>query len=133
MSEPNNTQVVEAIFEAFGRGDIPYILDHLTDDVHWVAHLDPIIPWAGDYSGKDNVPPYFQALGSSVDVTAHPVNQLVAQDDTVVALGDVSFRARPTGKESSSSWVYVWKLRDGKVSGFDQFNDPGLAEPFRQG
>lgn len=133
MTEPGNTQHIAAIFEAFGRGDIPYILDQLTDDVHWVAHLDPVIPWAGNYSGKNNVPPYFQALVSSVEVTAHPVNQLVAQDDTVVALGDVSFRARQTSKESDSSWVYVWKLRDGKVCSFEQFNDSGLAMAFHQG
>jgi ketosteroid isomerase-like protein len=76
-------RAVEALFEAFGRGDVPYILDQLTDDVHWVAHLDPSVPWSGDYSGKANVP-----------------------------------------------WVYVWKLRDGKITGYDQFNDAGLAAAF---
>jgi hypothetical protein len=132
MSEPNNALRVEAIFDAFGRGDIPYILDQLADDVRWIAHLEPIVPWAGDYSGKDTVPAYFQALVSSVEVTGHAVNRLVAQDDTVVAIGEVSFRPGTTGKESSSSWVYVWKLRDGKVCSYDQYNDPGLTEAFRQ-
>jgi ketosteroid isomerase-like protein len=100
--------------------------------VRWVAHLDPSIPWAGDYSGKDNLPQYFQALGSSVEMTAHTVSELVAADDTVGAIGDVSFRPRATGKESSSSSVYIWKLRDGQVCGFDQFNDTGLAAAFRK-
>ncbi len=72
----------------------------------------------------------FQALGGSVDVGDRPVNQLVAQSDTVVALGGVSFAVRSTGKTSSSSWVYIRKLRDGKVYSYDQFNDPGLAEAF---
>ena len=62
---------------------------------------------------------------------AHPVNELIAQGDTVVAIGEVTFRAQATGKESSSSWVYIWKLRDGKVCSYDQFNDPGLAAAFR--
>jgi ketosteroid isomerase-like protein len=130
MSVDDNVRAVEAIFDAFGRGDIPYILDQLTDDVHWVAHLDSSVPWSGDYSGKANVPNFFQALGGSVEVSSHPVNQLVAQDDTVVAMGDVSFSVRSTGKASSSSWVYVMKLRDGKVYSYDQFNDPGLAQAF---
>jgi hypothetical protein len=99
--------------------------------VRWVAHLDPSIPWAGDYSGKDNVPQYFQALGSSVEVTAHTVSELVADGDTVVAIGDVSFRPRATGKEILKL-VGTWKLRDGQVCGFDQFNDPGLAAAFRK-
>ena len=113
-----------------GAGDVPYILDQLTDDVHWVAHLDPSVPWSGDYSGKANVPQLFQALGGSVEVTGHPVNQIVAQDDTVVAIGDVSFNVRSTGRTGSSSWLYVWKLRDGKITGYDQFNDAGLAAAF---
>jgi ketosteroid isomerase-like protein len=130
MSPEDNVHAVDALFAAFGRGDISFILDQLTDDVHWVAHLDPNVPWAGDYSGKANVPRFFQALGGSVDVTSHPVNQLVVQGDTVVALGDVSFSVRSTGNAGSSSWVYVWKLRDGKVYSYDQFNDPGLAQAF---
>lgn len=127
----DNPQRIEAIFEAFGRGDIPFILDQLTDDVHFVAHLDPVVPWSGDFSGKANVPRFFEALGSSIEVGDHPVNELVAQGDTVVAIGDVNFRARETGKEGSSSWVYIWKLRDGKVCSYDQFNDSGLADAFR--
>lgn len=130
MSAEENARVVESLFEAFGRGDVAYILDQLVDDVHWVAHLDPSVPWSGDYSGKANVPQFFQALGGSVEVTGHPVNQIVAQDDTVVALGDVSFSVRSTGKTGNSSWVYVWKLRDGKITGYDQFNDAGLAAAF---
>ena len=45
MSEHENTQLVEAIFEAFARGDVPFILDQLTDDVRFVSHLEPIVPW----------------------------------------------------------------------------------------
>lgn len=131
MSEQDNVQTIEGLFAAFGQGDIPSILEQLTDDVHWVAHLEAVVPWSGDYSGKTNVPRFFEALGGSAEVTAHPVNELIAQGDTVVATGDVSFRARSTNKTSSSSWVYIWKLRDGKVCGYDQFNDPGLADAFR--
>src|SRR2546423_1862457 len=119
MSTDENVHAIEAIFEAFGRGDIPYILDQLTDDVRFVAHLDPRVPWSGEYAGKPNVSSFFEALGGSVEVSDHPINQLVAQGDTVVAIGDVSFSVRSTGKAGSSSWVYIWKLRDGKVYSYD--------------
>lgn len=131
MTADNNTEQVKAIFEAFGRGDVPFILDQLAADVRFTSHLDPVVPWAGEFSGRDNVAQFFGALGGSVEVTGHPVNGLVAQDDTVVATGDVSFRVRETGREGSSSWVYIFKLTDGKVRSYDQFNDAGLAEAFR--
>lgn len=130
-TEIQNTERVTKIFEAFGRGDVAYILAQLADDARFVSHLDPIVPWAGEFSGKDNVARFFQALGGSVDVTDHPVNAVVAQDDTVVAMGDVSFSVRETGKIGSSSWVYIFKLANGQVQSYDQFNDTGLAEAFR--
>lgn len=131
MAADNNTEQVKAIFEAFGRGDVPFILDQLAADVRFTSHLDPVVPWAGEFSGRDDVAQFFGALGGSVEVTGHPVNGLVAQDDTVVATGDVSFRVRETGREGSSSWVYIFKLTDRKVCSYDQFNDAGLTEAFR--
>ena len=131
-TEIENTEQVTKIFEAFGRGDVTYILDQLTHDVRFESHLDPVVPWAGTFAGKDNVARYFQAMGNSVEVTEHPVNALVAQGDTVVATGDVSFRVRETGNIGKSSWVYIFKLANGAVQSYDQFNDPGLAEAFSQ-
>src|SRR4029079_14506471 len=101
-NETENTERVTRVFEAFGRGDVAYILDQLADNVRFVSHLDPILPWAGEFSGKDDVARFFQALGGAVDVVDHPANAVVAQGDTVVALGDVRFSVRETGKTGSS-------------------------------
>jgi ketosteroid isomerase-like protein len=129
--EIENTERITRIFEAFGRGDVAYILDQLADDVRFVSHLDPVVPWAGEFAGREDVARFFQALGGSVEVADHPVNAIVAQGDTVVAMGDVSFSVRKTGKTAASSWVYIWKLANGQVQSYDQFNDAGLAEAFR--
>lgn len=129
-TEIDNTEQVKRIFEAFGRGDVAYILDQLANEARFVSHLDPVVPWAGDFKGKEEVSRFFQALGGSVEVTGHPVNSIVTQGDTVVAMGDVSFRVRETGKAGSSSWVYIFKLADGRVQSYDQFNDAGLAAAF---
>ena len=128
--ETENTGRVTKIFEAFGRGDVGYILDQLTDDARFVSHLDARVPWAGEYSGTHEVARYSQALGGSVEVADHPVNAIVAQGDTVVAAGGVSFVVRETGKAGSSEWVYIFKLANGQVQSYDQFNDPGLVEAF---
>jgi hypothetical protein len=131
MATDSNLEQVTAIFQAFGRGDVPFILDQLAPDVRFKSHLDSVVPWAGEFSGKEDVALFFGALGSSVEVTGHPVNEMVAKDDTVVAMGDVSFRVRKTGKEATSAWVYIFKLANGKVHSYDQFNDACLAEAFR--
>jgi ketosteroid isomerase-like protein len=61
--ESQNTEQVARIFEAFARGDVPYILDQLADDVRFHSHLDASVPWAGEFVGKENVVRFFQALG----------------------------------------------------------------------
>lgn len=126
-----NTERVRAIFDAFGKGDVGFILDQLSDDVRFVSHLDPVVPWAGEFAGKSDVTRYFQALVGAVEVEDHPVTSLVTEDDMVVARGDVRFRVRATDTPGASSWVYVFTLRDGAVQRFDQFNDTGLATAFR--
>ena len=35
MTEHENVEVVRELYVAFGRGDVPAILDGLTDDVVW--------------------------------------------------------------------------------------------------
>lgn len=129
--ESDNVEQVTRIFEAFGRGDVAYILGQLADDVRFVGHLDPVVPWAGEYSGRDDVAHFFQALGGSVEVADHPVEAIVAQGDSVVATGDVTFTVRETGRPGSSKWVYIWRLANGRVQAYDQFNDAGLAAAFR--
>jgi ketosteroid isomerase-like protein len=131
VSELSNKQQVEAIFDAFNRGAVQEILDQVSEDALFVGHLDPIVPWSGEYQGKAQILQYFQRLGGAVEVSGHPIDYVMAQDDTVTAQGSVSFTVRETGKPGSSTWVYVLKLADGKVRSFEQFNDQGLAEAFR--
>lgn len=129
--EANNARRVAEIFGAFGQGNVPAILDQLTDDVCFVSHLDPVVPWAGEFSGKDEVARFFHALGGAVEVMGHPVNSVIAEGDTVIATGSVSFRVRETDSEASSSWVYIFTFANDRVRRYEQFNDANLAAAFR--
>lgn len=125
-------KAAEAIFDAFNRGAIDEVLARLTDDAMFVSHLDPVVPWSGRYQGKSQILQYFQALGGSVEIGDHPVEQVMAQGDVVVGRGGVSFTVRETRKPGSSTWVYVFTFANGKVRSFEQYNDQGLAEAFRE-
>lgn len=131
MAESDNVAVIGQIYEAFGRGDINYIIDQLTDDVRWVSHLEAVVPWSGDFSGKTNVPKFFEAIDGSVQTTSFTPRDFIAQADSVVSTGEYGCTVNSTGKTSLTPWVFIWKLRDGKVSSYEQFHDPTLAEAFR--
>ena len=131
MSEQDNVAAISKIFEAFGKGDIPYIIGQLHDDVRWIVYQDKVVPTSGDWSGKAKVPGFFQAIGDNIDVTAFVPREFIAQGDAVVSLGDLDFTVRRNGKSGTSQWIFVWKLRDGKVSSYVQFHDASLADAFR--
>jgi ketosteroid isomerase-like protein len=131
MSEKDNVGRVAKLYEAFTKGDIGYIIDQLTDDVRWVTHLDPVVPWAGTFPGKQAVPQFFESIASNIEVTAFTPKEFIAQGDTVVSLGDVGYRSRANGKTAVSNWVFIWKLREGRVYSYEQFHDAKLAAVFR--
>jgi uncharacterized protein len=132
MSEQQNVEAVTRMYEAFGRGDIQYIVDQLADEIRWVSHLDAAVPWHGVYVGKTEVPRFFDAINRSVDVTAFVPREFVSEGDTVVSIGESGCTVRATGEPSHSRWIVVWKLRDGKVYSYEQFHEPALGEAFRR-
>ena len=131
MSEEQNVQAVVKIYEAFGSGDIGYIIDQLTDDVHWFSHVDPVVPTAGDWSGKSKVPGFFQAIADNVEVASFTPAELFADGETVISTGGFGGTSRPAGKHFDSAWVFVWKFADNKVVSYEQFHDWALAAAFR--
>jgi ketosteroid isomerase-like protein len=130
MSEKENVARIAKIYEAFGRGDIPYILGQLSEDVRWFTHNGPEVPWSGDFSGKHNVPRFFTAIAGAGEVTAFTPGEFVAQGDTVVSVGEFGFKVNATGKSSLTGWVFIWKLREGQIYSYEQFHDPKLDASF---
>jgi uncharacterized protein len=63
-----NLAVVAQIYEAFGRGDIPSILEYLADNVMWEGWADNSaqragVPWLIARYGKASVPEFFEVIG----------------------------------------------------------------------
>ena len=47
-----NVAATQKLFEAFGAGDIPTILEYLNKDIVIEFYGPEVIPYAGTYSGK---------------------------------------------------------------------------------
>lgn len=131
MNEQQSIKTIEGVYAAFGRGDVPGIVAQLTDDIRWVSYMESVVPWSGDFSGKHLVPAFFTAIFQSVDVQAFTPQEWIVQGDTVVSLGEFGCRVRATGKTSRARWVFIWKLRHGKICSYEQFHGPELAAAFR--
>ena len=118
-----NVEVVQETYEAVGRGDIPALLDVLTDDVEWTFQGPSVIPFAGTRRGREGVAEFFSLVGRNLEFERFEPREFVAQGDTVVVLGFERSRIKPTGRTFEQEWAHLYKLRDGKVAEFLALED----------
>lgn len=127
MTEQENTQIVQGVYDAFTRGDIEAVLNALTDDVEWWIDGPPEIPYAGTRYGREQVAQNFVTLNETVDFEHFAPEEFIAQGDQVVAVGADQRRVRATGKLVENKWAMVFTLRDGKVARFRAFESSAAA------
>jgi uncharacterized protein len=131
MSAEENKRVVQAIFEAFGRGDVPALLRMITEDAEWAAPGPETVPYFGERRGPDGALEFFKNLGAEVEFESFEPGELIAEGDKVVALGRERGRVRRTGKAFDNRWALVFTIREGKVAGFRCYeNTAAIAEAF---
>jgi ketosteroid isomerase-like protein len=129
-TEIQNTESVQQIFAAFGRGDVPYMVSQLAPDIYWNSYMEPNVPWAGNFSGNNRTPAFFQAIAENVDVLGFQPQEFVAQGDTVITQGTFSCTSKRTQKSATIKWIMVFRFRDGKVYSYEQFDQHGLGAIF---
>jgi ketosteroid isomerase-like protein len=131
MSTEENKRVVQTILEAFGRGDIPGMLAHVSEDVVWNAPGPSVVPYLGDRRGHSGVTEFFVQLGTNVDFESFEPGVFIAEGEHVVLLGRERGRVKATTKTFDNEWALVFQLRDGKVVHFHLYENTGaVAEAF---
>lgn len=117
-----NTQIIEQAYASFAAGDVPAALAAFADDIRWVEPDG--YPVGGTYVGPQAVlEGVFMRLGEIGDHFAVLPERFVADGDTVVALGHLSWKRKDTGAPASVEMAHVWTFRDGKAATFQQHTD----------
>ncbi len=114
-----NTEVVQKIYEAFGRGDVPAILERLADDVDWEYGASTAVPWLQPYKRRADVGNFFASL-AGLEITKFVPKMLMERDGVVIALVDLEARVKATGKSiSEEDEVHIWRFdSSGRVARF---------------
>jgi hypothetical protein len=115
MSEQQNVTLVQKLFDAFGRGDIPTILDLCTDDCEFYCPGPAIVPYVGTKKGRKEIQGYFETLIGTQSNANLSIDQFVAQGDAVVAIGRYSSKVSSTGKPIDTPVVLTFQVQDGKI------------------
>jgi ketosteroid isomerase-like protein len=129
MTADTNIKTITQVYEAFGRGDVPAILDAVTDDVDWAAEASSAAaPWYGVRTGRDGVAQFFADFGSAMEVEEFTPVSIAANDTDVLTV--VRFRAssRRTGKNAAMDLHHFFRFRDGKIAYYRGTEDTALTE-----
>jgi ketosteroid isomerase-like protein len=122
MNQNNNRtsdpkiEAVQRLYAAFGRGDIDGVTAELADDVDWAAEAaNSSAPWYGSYRGKGEVPGFFKAIASSVEVTEFTLVSFTSNETDVVATVHWAYTVNATGKSTSMYMQHWWRFGNGKI------------------
>ena len=119
----SNTETVQAIYEAFGRGNVPAILDKLDDAVEWETTV-PVsdVPWLQARRGKANIVGFFESLA--------PLKIIRFEQHTIFDGGEkvfvpIKFEATVHGKSYSfPNNGHLWQFNAaGRVVKYDHVTD----------
>ena len=128
MDTKQNKQLVMQAYEHYRNRNIAAILAMTDDGIEWVGYDSELIPFAGDYHGKDEVAYFFRTLDQCQDVLRFEPRSFIAEGDKVAVTGVGQWHVKATGLDYESPWVHVFTLRDGKIVRFEQFNHTAAAE-----
>lgn len=128
-----NLQIVQQMYAALGQGNIPVLLNLLSEDVEWfVAGPPEEMPLAGTCRGRDQVLQIFKIMGESLELQQFQPQEFIAQNDQVVVLGHAQGRVKANNHPVKYDWVHVYTLRDGKTVKFREYFDTAtVAAAFR--
>ncbi len=118
----SNKETIGSIYEAFLRGDIPFILSQLADEVEWGYAANNSsqkagLPWMKLYKGRETVLEFFKAV-EKMEIFQFDVLSLLEGGN------EVSARLNIGCKYFVDEIIHFWTFNDeGKVVRYQQFTD----------
>lgn len=122
-----NLAVVGGIYEAFGRGDIDFILGQIADDCAWESWLDNHGQKAGlppmqPRDGRAGVAEFFAYVGT-MQIRDFQVLDMLASERQVVVEVQISI-ALPDGGNVTDEELHLYSLNDeGRISRMRHYVD----------
>ena len=123
----SNIDTVKAIYDAFGRGDIPAMLAKLDDDVEWdTDYVDAAAPWLEPRRGRANVAGFFEAL-AALQLTKFEPHTFAADANKVIAVIDIELDHKGKHYVVPNEGHYFVFNDQGKIVKFQHLVDTALS------
>jgi ketosteroid isomerase-like protein len=127
-----HTARVMAVYAAYGRGDIPSILDALAPGITWTVPGPQGLPTCGTWRGRDQVALYFETIRHNLSVEEFSPQHFIAHGARVIVMGYERARALATGGVAESEWLHLFTFRNDQIGDFRAYTDTAvMMEAYR--
>lgn len=128
-------ETVQAIYAAFGRGDIPGLFGLLHPEVDWSTTVSApggdLVPMLRHGIGHAAAEHYFGGV-AQLEIHVFDVGRILSDGDVVVAEIHLEATHRATTKRASLDELHHWVVRDGQAVRYRPYVDTAaLIELFR--
>ncbi|WP_169718943.1 ester cyclase [Aequorivita capsosiphonis] len=125
VSNPENVSIIDGLYKAFAKGDIPTVLAGMDAKIVWNEAESNSLADGNPYIGPDAVlNGVFARLGAENEYFKLTDIQLHGMDNNqVLATLRYDAKVKKTGKTYNAQVAHLWTLKDGKVIAFQQFLD----------
>ncbi len=123
MNEKQNTKVVQEIYAAYQRGDIPGILSRVDDRIVFTVPGTRAVPVSGTRRGHEGLRQFFTDLANTLDFSVFEPREYICQGNQVVALVHYEGRNRSTSRRFSADSAMLWTIENGKAVRFQEYTD----------
>lgn len=116
MNEQENVKIMKAAYEAFSKGDISSVFSSLAEDAEYIG-VGPsgVIPWAGTYTGHEQIGQFFTRLGDALDFQAFSAQEFIAQGDNLAVVLHGRYKVKSNGKVFETNPQHIVTFRGGKI------------------
>jgi ketosteroid isomerase-like protein len=124
-----NLEVIQNLYAAFARGDGPAALSAMDSAIVWnEAENFPYAdrnPYVGPAAIAEGV--FFRLATEWDDFQVVPA-EFIDAGDTVVVTGRYRATYKATQASIDAQFAHLWRVRDGKIVGFQQYTDTAQAQ-----
>jgi ketosteroid isomerase-like protein len=124
----NHLATINIIYEAFGKGDIPTILNYISDDVQWEQWADNSsqnagVPWMQAREGKDGAAEFFRIV-MEFNISEFRVLSIMGNEKQVAVEFVIDAKVPATGGHFRDEEMHLWTFDEqGKVIRFRHYTD----------
>ena len=130
----SHVDTIQHLYEAFGRGDIPAVLEHLDESVRWEewrtgnTAQEADVPYMRSRNGREAAAGFFQDIQDDFELNSFNPHAFLEGGDHVAVVVEVDLTVKSTGKRLHDEEIHLWGFgSDGRIVSHRHFLDTAKA------